>query len=142
MVTLSAVSPEARASAITRSESVRRASSVTASSRTFMSMRPPSALTMIRSLRADCAAAGGATAAAPARARKARRSSSIILPLLRRDWAIVGAIEATAAFHGEQDRAQVGDVGDGIPLEHDEIGDPSGRDRAHRLALAEGHRAD
>src|SRR5687767_13779562 len=124
---------------------MRRLSSVTWSSATLRSMRPPSALTMTKSraaTAAGCASAGGAIAAAPASARKVRRSSSRIGNVLDGDRAIVGALEAAAALHGEQDRAQIGNVGDGIALEHDEIGEPAARDHSHRVGLSERHGAD
>src|SRR3954468_17966548 len=136
MVTLMAVRPEARASAITRSESMRRS----ASRSTLGSPRPPSALTMIM-LRRRWAKAGQGSAAAVPAARKKRRSIVIGGGLLGRDRAIVGAGEAAAVFHRQQHRAQIGDVGDRIAPEHDEIGAIADRDHPAALALPHRHRA-
>src|SRR4051812_10344350 len=93
---------------------------------TLGSSRPPSALTMIVGRRGParrCAIAGPIRAAAPAVARKARRPSSVVViaGLLRSNQAVIGPVEAAAALHGEQDRAHIGDVRDGIALEHDHV---------------------
>src|SRR4051812_32907107 len=88
----------------------------------FGSSRPPSALTIRVGRRGcRCARAGPTKAAAPAVARKVRRPSSIVIAarLLCGDRAIVGPVEAAAVFHGEQDRAHIGDVGAWVAFEHD-----------------------
>src|SRR5215216_6203488 len=106
MVTLTAVRPEARAPRMTRSDKVRRCSGVGLSG-ALGSSRLPSALTIITS-RGAWAAAEGIKAAAPARARNSRRCRSVILGLVRRDRAKIGAVEAAPSLHCEQDRAQIG----------------------------------
>src|SRR5262245_6437989 len=129
MVTLTAVRPDARASAMTRSESVRRLSGVGSSSPSLGSESPPSALTMIGRLFAGgwAAATPGSTALAPAMPRNRRRSretgSIVITHLTGTDRAESGPVEAPPALHREEKGSKVADILMRIGGDNQEIGE-------------------
>src|SRR4030095_15646460 len=148
MVTLTAVRPDARASAMTRSESVRRLSRFSSSSLSLGSESPPSALTMIGNcFESNCAAAtAGNRTLAPAMPRNRRRSkengSFVIRHLTGTDPAEIGQVVAPPPLHGEDQGSKIGDIPQRIGGDHEEIGEPARRDETLVVRLAKGVRID
>src|SRR6185503_7498388 len=149
MVILTAVRPEARASAMTRSERVRRLSGGISSSLSLGSESPPSALTMIGRLFPDgwaATAAAGSRALAPAMPRNRRRSrengSFVIWHLTGTDRAEIGPVVAPPALHREDYGSKVGDIPQRIGGDDQEIGEPARRNDPLIVGPAEGGRID
>src|SRR5688572_27287338 len=110
-------------------------------------LKPPSALTTIRSLSAACAwAALGATSAPAAMPMKVRRSgrngSFIVFNLLGPDRPIIRAVESPPSLYGEQGGPKVRYVDRRVGGQDHEIGELPRFDRPHLVLLADRHRPD